>query len=166
MINIGAVDTHIDPYTHTNEYSSEPPVAVCYSCCFTIYYKHPRWDLLHPRGSTTCPLCKLPHYQFCSLFSFLCSGIRVIKSQCVWPDDDGYRNTERAQEYLSIVGGANPNLELSHFLSYFSVNPQAAVIATQLRMMFNKPQSSWSKYEGTRYSHGLRNYANINFLCY
>ena len=25
MINIGAVDTHIDPYTHTNKYSSEPP---------------------------------------------------------------------------------------------------------------------------------------------
>ena len=28
MINIGAVNTHIDPYTHTNKYSSEPPVAV------------------------------------------------------------------------------------------------------------------------------------------
>ena len=42
MINIGAVDTHIDPYTHTNEYSSEPPVAVCYSCCFAICYKDPR----------------------------------------------------------------------------------------------------------------------------
>jgi len=24
MISIEAVDTHIDPYTHTNEYSSEP----------------------------------------------------------------------------------------------------------------------------------------------
>ena len=51
----------------------------------------------HPRGSTTCPLCQLPRYRFCSLFSFPCSGIPVIKSQCVWPDDDGYRNTERAQ---------------------------------------------------------------------
>ena len=26
MINIGAVDTHIDPYTHTNKNSSEPVV--------------------------------------------------------------------------------------------------------------------------------------------
>jgi hypothetical protein len=26
MINSGTVDTHIDPYTHTNEYSSEPLV--------------------------------------------------------------------------------------------------------------------------------------------
>ena len=26
MINSGTVDTHIDPYTHTNEYSSEPVV--------------------------------------------------------------------------------------------------------------------------------------------
>ena len=42
MINIGAVDTHIDPYTHTNEYSSEPPVAVSYSYCFVICYKYPR----------------------------------------------------------------------------------------------------------------------------
>ena len=101
------------------------------------------------------------------LFSFLvsCSGIPVIKSQSVWPDDDGYRNTERARVYLSIVGGANPNLELSCYFLYFSVNPKAAVIATQLRMTFNKPQSSRSKYEGTRYSHGLRNYANINYLC-
>ena len=123
MINIGAVDTHIDPYTHTNEYSSEPSVAVCYSCCFAICYKHPRWDFLHPRGSTTCPLCKLPRYRFCSLFSFPCSGIPVIKSPCVWPDDDGYRNTERAREYLSIVGGANPNLELSSYLTHFSMNP-------------------------------------------
>ena len=42
MINIGAMDTRIDPYTHTNEYSSEPPVEVSYSCCFTIYHKHLR----------------------------------------------------------------------------------------------------------------------------
>src|SRR6266566_500359 len=77
----------------------------------------------HPRGSTTCPLCQLPRYRYCSLFSFPCSGIPVIKSQSVWPDDDGYRNTERAQRYLSIVGGANPNLELSSYLTYFSMNP-------------------------------------------
>ena len=59
------------------------------------------------------------------LFSFLvsCSGIPVIKSQSVWPDDDGYRNTERARVYLSIVGGANPNLELSSYLTYFPMNP-------------------------------------------
>ena len=59
------------------------------------------------------------------LFSFLvsCSGIPVIKSQSVWPDDDGYRNTERAREYLSIVGAENPNLELSSYLTHFSMNP-------------------------------------------
>ena len=28
MINSGTEDIHIDPYTHTNEYSSEPLVAV------------------------------------------------------------------------------------------------------------------------------------------
>ena len=69
---------------------------------------------------STMPVTSLP-----VLFSFLvpCSGIPVIKSQSVWPDDDGYRNTERAQRYLSIVGGANPNLELSSYLTYFSMNP-------------------------------------------
>ena len=59
------------------------------------------------------------------LFSFLvsCSGIPVIKSQSVWADDDGHHNTERARVYLSIVGGANPNLELSSYLTYFPMNP-------------------------------------------
>jgi len=71
----------------------------------------------------TCPLCKLPRYRFCSLYSFLCSGIPVIKSPCVWPDDDGYRNTERAREYLSIVRGANPNLELSTLLDILFHEP-------------------------------------------
>ena len=123
MINIRAVDTHIDPYTHTNEYSSEPLVAMCYSCCFAICYKTRGETYRHPRGSTTCPLCQLPCYRFRSLYSFPCSGNPVIKSQCVRPDDDGYRNTERAREYLSIVGGANPNLELSSYLTYFSMNP-------------------------------------------
>src|SRR3990170_592281 len=89
-----------------------------------------------------CSLCQLPRYRYCSLFSFPCFGIPVIKSQCVWPDDDGYRNTERAQRYLSIARGENPNLELSSPLTYFSLNQKAAVIDTHLRMMFNKPQSS------------------------
>ena len=60
---------------------------------------------------------------FVLFFSFSWCGIPVIKSHCVWPDDDGYRNTERAREYLSIVGGANPNLELSSYLTHFSMNP-------------------------------------------
>src|SRR3989337_1987946 len=96
----------------------------------------PEVRFMHPRGSTTCPLCKLPRYRYCSLFSLPCPGIPVIKSQCVWPDDDGYRNTERAQRYLSIVGGEIPNLELSSPLTYFSMNPYDAVIATHLRMTF------------------------------
>ena len=56
-------------------------------------------------------------------FSLSCSGIPVIKSQSVWPDDDGHRNTERARVYLSIIGGENPNLELSSYLTYLSMNP-------------------------------------------
>ena len=69
---------------------------------------------------STMPFTSLP-----VLFSFLvpCSGIPVIKSPFVWPADDGYGNTERAQIYLSIVEGANPNLELSRYLPYLSVNP-------------------------------------------
>ena len=82
-----------------------------------------RWDMLaFPwiNNLSTMLVTSLP-----VLFSFLLSrsGIPVIKSQSVWPDDDGYRNTERAQRYLSIVGGANPNLELSSYLTYFSMNP-------------------------------------------
>ena len=77
MINIGAVDTHIDPYTHTNEYSSEPLVAVSYSYCFTICHKHLRWDLLHSCGSTICPpVTSLP-----VLLSFLVSVFRHPSDQ-------------------------------------------------------------------------------------
>src|SRR6266566_7651799 len=77
----------------------------------------------HPRGSTLVHNASYLVIGFCSLYSFPCSGIPVIKSQCVWPDDDGYRNTERAREYLSIDGGANPNLGLSSPLTHFSMNP-------------------------------------------
>ena len=52
MINIGAVDTHIDPYTHTNEYSSEPLVVECYFFYFAICYKTRGVIYQHPRGST------------------------------------------------------------------------------------------------------------------
>ena len=52
MINIGAVDTHIDPYTHTNEYLSEPPAAVCYSFYFAICYKTRGEIYRHPHRST------------------------------------------------------------------------------------------------------------------
>src|SRR3990170_392960 len=119
MINIGAVDTHIDPYTHTNEYSSEPQLP----CAIPVASQY----VTNTRGEIFCipvdqQLVHYASYQFCSLFLFLCSGIAVIKSPCVWPDDDGYRNTERAREYLSNVGGANPNLELSRYFPYFSVN--------------------------------------------
>jgi hypothetical protein len=122
MINIGAVDTHIEPYTHTKEYSSEPQLP-CAIPVASRYVTKPEVRFLHPRGSTTCPLCKLPRCRFRSLFSFLCFGIPVIKSHYVWPDDDGYRNTERAQEYLSIAGGANPNLELSTLLDILFHEP-------------------------------------------
>ena len=46
MINSGTVDIHIDPYTHTNEYSSEPVVAVCYSCCFDDMLQTPEVRLI------------------------------------------------------------------------------------------------------------------------
>ena len=63
MINIGAVDTHIDPCTHMNEYLSEPPVAVSYSFYFAICYKTRGEIYRHPREST------LVHYA-----SFLITG--------------------------------------------------------------------------------------------
>ena len=85
MINSGAVDTHIDPYTHTNEYSSEPPVAVCYSCCFTIYYKTRGEIYASPwiNNLSTMPVTSLP-----VLFSFLvpvflhpCDQITLVSGQ-------------------------------------------------------------------------------------
>src|SRR6266566_5218981 len=75
----------------------------------------------HPHGSTLVHNASYLVAGFCSLFSLPCSGIPVIKSQSVWSDDNGYRNTERAQRYISIVGGENPNLELLSYLTYFSM---------------------------------------------
>ena len=69
---------------------------------------------------STMPVTLLP-----VLFSFLVTVFRHPRDQITkfLPDEDGYRNTERAQRYLSIVGGANPNLELSSYLTHFSMNP-------------------------------------------
>ena len=79
MINIGAVDTHIDPYTHTNVHSSEPPVAVCYSYCFVICYKTPKVRFIAcpwMNNLSTMQVTSLPF-----LFSFLVSVFRHPSDQ-------------------------------------------------------------------------------------
>ena len=53
------------------------------------------------------------------------------------------------REYLSIVGGVNPNLELSNPRHTFPRNLEAAVIITQLRVTFDNPQSQSSGMKGT-----------------
>src|SRR6266542_2687356 len=67
------------------------------SLCFVILNK--------TRGETYVILVKqhldhntkLSSLPVCSLFSFPYSGIPVIILRCVWPDNDGYRNTKWAQ---------------------------------------------------------------------
>ena len=73
MINIEAVDTHIDPYTHTNEYSSEPQL-LC-AIPFTLrYVTKPEVRFVGipvDQHMSTTPVTSLP-----VLFSFLVSAFR------------------------------------------------------------------------------------------
>lgn len=96
------------------------------SLCLAILYKTRGETFQYPRDPTLdhyTALSPLPVLFF--LFSFPYSGIPVIISQSVWPDDSGYRNTERAQKYLSIVRVANIHLELSSIWTYFSAVPES-----------------------------------------
>jgi hypothetical protein len=69
------------------------------------------------------------------------------------------------KEYLSIAEGANPSLELSSPLSYFSDEPVSCRYDHLVMIDVIQTPKCIIWYERTQYSHGLRNYANINFLC-
>jgi hypothetical protein len=75
MISIRAVDTHIDPYTHTNEYSSEPQLP----CAIPIASRY----VTNTRGEIFCiPVDQqLVHYASYLVTSFvLFSRFRVPAS--------------------------------------------------------------------------------------
>ncbi|XP_073362692.1 phosphatidate cytidylyltransferase 1-like [Aegilops tauschii subsp. strangulata] len=60
---IGAVDNHIDPYTHTNiRVNLQLPCSIPVA---SRYVTNTRGETCWPpRGSTTYPLCQLPRYRF------------------------------------------------------------------------------------------------------
>jgi hypothetical protein len=72
MINIGTVDTHIDPYTHTNEYSSEPQLP----CAIPVASRY----VTNTRGEIYCiPVDQqLVHYA-----SYLVTGFVLFSRFCV-----------------------------------------------------------------------------------
>jgi hypothetical protein len=75
MISIGAVDTHIDPYTHTNEYSSERQLP----CAIPVASQH----VTNTRGEILCiPMDQqLVHYASYLVTGFvLFSRFRVLAS--------------------------------------------------------------------------------------
>ena len=72
MISIEAVDTHIDPYTHTNEYSSEPQLP----CAIPVASRY----VTNTRGEIICiPVDQqLVHYA-----SYLVTGFVLFTRFCV-----------------------------------------------------------------------------------
>src|SRR3954465_1600725 len=67
-----------------------------------------------------------------SLFSLSYSSIPVTKSECVWPDYNGYCHTEwDRSEYLLHREGANPSLELSQLLDTLSNVPKTYFTTSQ-----------------------------------
>ena len=77
------------------------------------FYQNP-----HDQCFDHCVLLSLLLVLFSSLvfvFRYPCD-----LNNCVWTNDDGCRDTKCAWVYLSIVRYANPNLELSSTMTYFS----------------------------------------------
>src|ERR1043165_6618089 len=99
------MDTHVDSRTYTKKLRVNLYV---YSC--TIPFASRYMTKLEERS--LAPMCNnflntshpLSSLLVCLYFSLLYSGISVTKSKCVWPDQNGYRHTEWAQnQYLFIV---------------------------------------------------------------
>src|ERR1041385_55227 len=77
----------------------------------------------------------------CLYFSLLYSGIPVIKSQCVWPDYNGYRHTEWAQsQYLFIVKEQIPFLNYQSLATPSDI-PRTYFTTSHLREDSSKNQS-------------------------
>ena len=80
-----------------------------------------------------------------SLFLVMYTGIPVIESQSVWPDENGYRYTEWALSlYLFIVKEQNPILESSPLLDTLSNVPRTYFTNSHLRENSSKNQSTSS----------------------
>ena len=126
MINSGTVDIHIDPYTHTNDYSSEP-VSLPYAIPFASWYcyKTQRWDISASPSSQT-QLFTMPVSSLTILFSFLVLVFRHPRDQvtlCLARPWWMSSHREGPKNISPIPGGANPNLELSSPSSYVSDEP-------------------------------------------
>src|ERR1041384_4402205 len=124
------MDTHVDSRTYTKKTSSEPICLFMYhSLCFAIYDKvrgekfgtHVYQLLEHK------PLVIL--FARLSLFSLSYPSIPVTKSQCVWPDYNGYRNTEWARsKYLFIVKEQIPVSNYRSYQTHYPMYPELILL--------------------------------------
>ncbi len=124
IINSGIWTPLIIPTCTRRSLSSEPFVPAYNSLCFAIRYKTRGETFIGiPVINTLITIPSYPRYRFCSLYSYPYSGIPVISITCVWPDDDDTVIPSGPGVYLSIVGGANPSLELSIPRHTFPIYP-------------------------------------------
>src|ERR1041385_7411116 len=105
IINSGAMDTHVDSHTYTKRLPSEP---LCLS--YTIPFASRYMTKLEERSFGTHVKQPFDHKPLViliarsSLFLVTYTGISVIESQIVWPDENRYRYIEWALSlYLFIV---------------------------------------------------------------
>lgn len=106
--------------THTRHIERTCCSHINYSFYFTIHNRIRGEIMVSLWFNSLIIIPCYPRYRFCSLSSFPYSGIPVIVSRVSGQTMIDTVIPSGPWEYLSIVGGANPNLELSSSLTYFS----------------------------------------------
>jgi hypothetical protein len=87
---------HTDSYTYMNKYRMNLIARTTFPLLHDITKPEVRL-YRYPSEATLDHNTELSSLLVLFFFSFLHFGIPVIISRCVWPDDDRYRNAERAQ---------------------------------------------------------------------
>ena len=141
ITNSGAMDMHNGSRTYTNMNSSEPLVDMPIPLLRDTL-QNMRWDYIGIRMINSLIIIPIILISVLFFFSFTYSVSHVIYSQSIRPDVGGYVISRGLKEYLSWIGGANPNL--NHQVPRHTIECTRAMplLPRLLRMVLEHSQST------------------------
>ena len=141
ITNSGAMDTHNGSRTYTNMNSSETLVDIPIPLLRDTL-KNMRWDYIGIRMINSLIIIPMIVISVLFFFSFTYLVSHAIYSKSIRSDVGGYVIPRGPKEYLSLEGGANPNL--NHHVPRHTIECTRAMplLPRLLRVLLEHSQST------------------------